>query len=110
MVIAQIEDPPAAQAAAEISNVEGMSAVWIGANDLAMSMRSTSSAPDPAEVDNLVTEVCKKVAASGNRPMIVVADIDQVDLWKARGANIILVTAHQLFRDGLRSYLSAARR
>ena len=80
-------------------NVEGISAVWIGAKrPPAMSMRSTSSAPDPAEVDNLVRRrYRKRWTASGNRPMIVVADIDKVDLWKARGADIVLVTAHQLF-------------
>ena len=41
--------------------------------------------------------------------MIVAADVHQVDLWKSRGVNIILVTAHQLFRDSLRGYLSAVR-
>ena len=109
VVVGQIEDVPAAQAAAEIASVEGMSAIWIGTNDLAMSMRSPSSTPAASEVDNLAAAACSDAAASGISSMIVAANVHQVDLWKSRGVNIILVTAHQLFRDSLRGYLSAVR-
>ena len=109
VVIGQIEDTDAARHAADIAGVEGMSAIWIGANDLAMSMRSTTSAADAGEVDHQVTTVCRDVAASRARVMMVIGEINQIGLWKSRGVDMVLVTAHQLFRNSLLSYLSAVR-
>ena len=109
VVIAQIEDPAAVAAIDEILAVPGITGVWIGLNDLAMSLREADGTVPDGAVDAAAETVC--AAARGRRQHLAVVAGDPVAArtWHQRGATVALVTGHDLFGASLTAYLLGVR-
>lgn len=108
-VIGQIEDMSGVDASGAIAEVERLDVVWIGTNDLAMSLRGKVDDVDAA-LDAAVATVCESLRVSNTRLMVLAADAVQAERWIGRGASIVLVTAHDLFGKALRAYLGDVSR
>lgn len=109
VVIAQVEDPEAVAAIDEILAVPGISGVWIGLNDLAMSLRDTDGTVPDGAVDAAAETVCAAVRGRRQHLAVVAGDPTAARSWHRRGATVALVTGHDLFGAALATYLDGVR-
>lgn len=105
---AQIEDPVGVDNAAEIVATPGIDMIWIGLNDLAMSMGSPPSTPDAAVLARR-QHVITASREAGVAVALVAGDADDVAAHRAVGVTVHLFTATGLFNSALRSQLGRAR-
>ena len=105
IVICQIEDPEGVRAVGDILAVERVSGVWIGTNDLSMSLRDADGVVPGGSVEAAVEAVTSAVASSSVALAMLAAGPAATLAWRQRGADILLVTIHDLINSSLRSYV-----
>lgn len=94
VVIAQIEDAEAIPLAQEIAATPRLDCVWIGPNDLAMSLGKPRS---HADVDSAEAQIIEGVLASRSAVLAVLADgHEDATRWIERGASVIVFSAPSL--------------
>lgn len=108
VVICQIEDPLGVAAAHDIVAVDGVAGVWIGVNDLSMSMRDAAGCVDSAAVDAAVASVCSTVTDSPKALVALAPTPAAMKTWRARGVRVMLATLHDLLNGSLRQYIDDA--
>lgn len=95
VLVCQIEDPDAAEAASEIAAVEGVDALFVGPVDLAVACGKNS----PADPD--VVTLCRQiVGVSGEgqgRTGMFVGAAAQIQTWAEAGASLFVVATDQAF-------------
>ncbi|MDQ6794171.1 MAG: aldolase/citrate lyase family protein [Chloroflexota bacterium] len=105
IVVVQIEDAEAVDAAAEILATDGVDAVLIGSNDLAMSLGHPGASSHP-EVVRAIDRVVGEAAGAGIAVAVVVGSAAEARTWRARGAGMVLFVATQLVHT---AFVTAAR-
>jgi 4-hydroxy-2-oxoheptanedioate aldolase len=95
IVVIQIEDAEAVDAAAEILATEGIDAVLIGANDLAMSLGHPGASTHP-DVVRAIDKVVGEAAGAGVAVAVVAGSSAEAMTWRTRGAGMVLFVAAQL--------------
>ncbi|WP_162891084.1 HpcH/HpaI aldolase/citrate lyase family protein [Aeromicrobium sp. A1-2] len=108
IVICQIEDMPGVEAVDDILGVDGVSGIWIGSNDLSMSMRDPAGHLDSAAAEAAVAVVSEAVAGSPKVLAMLAPPPAAMSSWRARGADILLITGHDLMAKSLTAYIGTA--
>lgn len=105
IVVAQIEDKDAARRAAQIADVPGLNAVWIGPSDLSLSMGLPGRMDHP-EVVAAVDQIAADVIASTDCALCVLVDTpEEAANWRQRGARIVLFNSTTMLADSMRGIL-----
>ena len=89
VVVAQIEDPEAVEAVEAIAAVPGLDALFIGRVDLTVGYGATSQ--DDPRVVAAAERVCAAAVAAGKPVGMFLARVDDVPLWRAKGATLFLL-------------------
>lgn len=106
IVIVQVEDSEAVDRVEEIVTVPRVDAVFLGPTDLSMSLGHPGELDHPV-VALAIERVANAVVANGRPALCVLASNEEErTAWLARGARIILFTAHGLFNERLRQVAS----
>lgn len=109
IVVAQIEDKDAATRAAQIADVPGLNAVWIGPSDLSLSMGLPGRMDHP-EVVAAVDQIAADVIASTDCALCVLVDTpEEAASWRERGARIVLFNSTTMLANSMREILSRVR-
>lgn len=88
VVIGQIEDAEAIPLAEQIAQTDRLDCVWIGPNDLSLSLGRPRTHVD---VDTAETQIIKGVLAAGDTALAVLADgARDASAWVARGASVVV--------------------
>lgn len=107
IIIAQVEDLQGATAIDEIVQVPALSGVWIGLNDLAMSVRGSRDVDAAAEQMRTAQEaVCQAVRGSGKALIMIAPDLTRARYWRDRGTTVLLATAHDLLQGAIRDWVT----
>jgi len=108
-VIVQIETREGWRNREEILAVEGVDAVFIGPNDLALSLGFPGELDRP-EVEQAMVEIFEAAQAAGVAPGLHVFDVPGAQRWLARGARFLCYSSDQgLIAAAARQALSALR-
>ncbi len=94
-IIAQIEDAEAVADIDAIAAVVGIDALFIGRADLTISLGAET--PDDAIVVAAVERICAAGQAAGRTTGMFLGRIDDVALWRARGASLFILQSDQEF-------------
>lgn len=101
VVIVQIEDSKAVEAAGDIAATPGVDAVWLGPGDLSMSLGQPGDLSHPtvaAAVDEIVARIG---AASAATLCVIVDDEGDIPAWQKRGASIALFSVTDIVASQL---------
>jgi 4-hydroxy-2-oxoheptanedioate aldolase len=102
LVLVQVEDAEAVTRIDAIVDVPRVDGVFLGPTDLSLSLGHPGELDHPA-VAAAIDRVARTVLARGGPRLCVLAqDEADRDAWLARGAHIVLFTAHSLFNERLR--------
>ncbi len=105
IVVAQAEDQHSAINSASIAATRGVNAVWIGPNDLALSLGYPGQMDHP-DVIAAIDQIAANVIASTNCALCVLVDTtEQATRWQQRGARIILFNASAILAKELAEIL-----
>lgn len=94
-VIAQIEDVDALDHLDAIAEVEGIDALFVGRADLTVALGKVDP-KDPAVLE-AVESICAAGVKAGRRVGMFVADLSELDHWRARGASFFLLQSDHVF-------------
>jgi 4-hydroxy-2-oxoheptanedioate aldolase len=108
VVVAMIEDAEAVPRAPDILTVHGVSAVLIGAADLALSMGHAAEPRHP-EVEAAVDAVIAAAAQAGVPVLTVAGSAHDARAWRARGVQVVSYMAAMVLRAALAAGLEALR-
>ena len=89
VVVAQVEDPEAVEDIDAIARVEGIDALFIGRVDLTVGYGVTDQ--NDSRVVAAVERVCAAGVAAGKPVGMFLARVDDVPLWRAKGATLFLL-------------------
>ena len=89
VVVAQIEDPEAVEQVEAIACVAGLDALFVGRVDLTVAYGAESQ--DDPRVIAAVERVCAAGLAAGKPVGMFLARIEDVPLWRKRGASLFLL-------------------
>lgn len=102
LVVVQVEDADAVTRIDAIVDVPRVDGVFLGPTDLSLSLGHPGELDHPAvaaAIDRLAGTVVER---GGPRLCVLAQDEADRDAWLARGAQMILFTAHSLFNERLR--------
>jgi 4-hydroxy-2-oxoheptanedioate aldolase len=108
MVVAQVETPAAIDALPEILQVPEIDVIFIGPNDLSLSLGVPGEMRNPVVLDafeRIVSAVTKTDKALG----ILVPNAEAALEWQARGARYIMVVMEALLGPAVRGFLKTVR-
>lgn len=108
MVIAQVETVASMQQLPSILEVSGIDVIFIGPNDLSVSLGAPGEFQHPKvqqAFDTIISAVTKTDKALG----ILVPTVEAAREWKSRGARYIMVVMETLLGPAARSFLKTAR-
>ena len=105
VVVVQIEDQSGVDAAGEIAAVPGVDGVWIGPNDLALSLGHPHDQDHP-RVRSSIRAVAQATGESPAALCALSASVHQAGDWRELGASLHLFTAHGLFISSAREILA----
>ena len=109
VVIAQVEDPEAVEAIDAIVQVEGLDAVFVGRADLTVAYGAESQ--DDSRVLEAVEAVCGAGRRHGRAVGMFLARVEDVPLWRERGASLFLLSSdHGFLLAGAAELLARAGR
>ncbi len=109
VVIAQIEDPEAVDVIDAIVQVEGLDAVFVGRADLTVAYGAESQ--DDPRVLAAVEAVCAAGRRHGRAVGMFLARVEDVPLWRERGASLFLLSSdHGFLLAGAADLLARAGR
>ncbi len=107
-VIAQIEDIAAIEAIDDIASVEGVDCLFVGRIDLTVAYGAAS--PDDEIVVDAVKRVCEAGRKAGKTVGMFVANVDEVNVWQARGASLFLLSSdHGFMLAGARDLVACVK-
>ncbi len=95
VVIAQIEDAEALDNLDDIFAVEGIDAFFIGRADLTISLGLEN--PNDDRVIDAVEEICRKGHEYGRTIGMFTAKIDEISMWREKGASLFLLESDHAF-------------
>jgi 4-hydroxy-2-oxoheptanedioate aldolase len=96
VVIAQIEDGEALHHIDDIASTPRLDALFVGPNDLSISLGHPGEFSHP-HVVSAIDECVERVHAAGNASIcVLVSSVDEAHEWQRRGARIVLFTASAL--------------
>ncbi len=109
VVILQIEDPEAVDAVAEIAQVPGVDALFIGRVDLTVAFGAASQ--DEPEVVAAVEAVCEQARQCGRPVGMFLSRVEDAAGWRAKGASLFLLGSdHGFLLSGAADLLARAGR
>lgn len=107
-VIVQIEDIEALPAVDEIAAVDGVDCLFIGRIDLTVAYGAAS--PDDPVVVAAVEKICAAGQRAGKPVGMFVPRLDEVAVWKQRGASLFLLASeHSFILQGAAALVSGFR-
>lgn len=92
-VIAMIEDAEAVERVHEILAVDGLDAIMLGRNDLAVSMQDREEGAP--EVSRLADRVVSAASAAGKQALLFVADGNEARDYRMRGVMTAIISSDQ---------------
>lgn len=104
IVIAQIEDGQALKNIAAIAAVEALDALFVGRADLAVSLGAKSL--DDAAVSQAVDNILAACQQSGMSAGIYLPSADESALFRAKGANLFIISTDQALLNDATSALA----
>lgn len=109
VVVAQVEDPEAVEAIDDIVQVDGLDAVFVGRADLTVAYGAETQ--DDPRVVQAVEAVCASGVRLGLPVGMFVARVEDVPMWRAKGASLFLLTSdHGFLLAGAADLLTRAGR
>ncbi len=101
--VVMVETPQAVEQAAAIAAVDGVDAVYVGPNDLALTCgHGRATYRDSAAVDALLRQVVEAGLSVGTPVGIHCSDVEMAAYWTAAGASMVTVAQDStVLRDGL---------
>jgi 4-hydroxy-2-oxoheptanedioate aldolase len=108
MVVAQVETPASIEALPEILKVPEIDVIFIGPNDLSLSLGVPGELEHPKvqqAFDTIIAAVTKTDKALG----ILVPNVEAALQWQAKGARYIMVVMEALLAPAVRGFLKSAR-
>ena len=107
VVVAQIEDAEAVNHARAIADTPGLDCVWIGPNDLSLSMALPRAHPDVAQAER---QIIDGVRESNGAALAVVANgAEDGSAWIAAGASVVIFASPPVLTAPLRAMVEAIR-
>jgi len=109
IVIVQIEDAAAARRATRMASVPLLDGIWIGPNDLSLSLGHVGDLahPDVSSVIDSVTEAI--LGSTATALCMLVDDEKQARIWRQRGASVLLFSSTALFASRLKHVVDDVR-
>jgi 2-keto-3-deoxy-L-rhamnonate aldolase RhmA len=108
VVIAQIEDLAALDVIDDIAAVDGIDCLFIGTMDLAVALGCSSPKDEP--VVHAANRICAAANKANRRIGIFVADLNDVDYWRAQGVTLFLLgSEHGFIKAGINDLLSKTK-
>lgn len=108
-VICQIESVAGVANAAAIAAVEGVSALWLGHNDLSSSLGRYGTFEDPQFVEAL-RSIVRAARASGKAAMAHATSVRQLETWLGLGFDAVCWRMDAaVYREALRGEIATAR-
>jgi 4-hydroxy-2-oxoheptanedioate aldolase len=108
-VMAQIEHAKAVAHTAEIAATPHLDAVWVGSSDLSMSLGLPGQFDHP-QVIAAVNDIIRAVNDTDKAALcVIVDDPHDAEQWAARGATLLLYTAHTVLGTALKRLLQETR-
>lgn len=105
-LVVQIEDEMGAAAADGIAAVQGVDALFIGLNDLALDMTGRVKGDDPS-VAAAVAAIVSAASAAAKPVVTVVGGRPDAERWRGRGAQVAVFVAPALVLAAFRGVISA---
>jgi 4-hydroxy-2-oxoheptanedioate aldolase len=103
IVVAQVEDKEAVPHSARIAATPGLNAVWIGPNDLSLSLGLPGRLTHPTVV-GAIDHIAAEVVASSHCALCVLVDsAEEAATWRRRGARIVLFSSTAVLAAQLRT-------
>jgi 4-hydroxy-2-oxoheptanedioate aldolase len=109
LVVVQLEDAGALTHAGELARTDRVDAVFIGPTDLSISLGYPGQPGHPevvAAIDRIAEEV---VAAERAALCVLVSSEDEAQVWRSRGARLLLFSAAALLSERLASVVRGVR-
>ena len=104
VVVVQIEDYRGMQATDDICSVAGVDAIWIGLNDLSLDCRQAEKM-SAEEFESAVESLRRSVKSSSTALTISPSSIEDLSLWRSRGATVQLIPFQSMAILGARQFL-----
>lgn len=109
VVVLQIEDPEAVDDIEAIAAVDGVDALFVGRADLTVAYGADSQ--DAPKVIAAVERVCAVGRAAGRPVGMFLARIEDVALWRQKGASLFLLSSdHGFLLAGAADLMARAKR
>lgn len=108
LVIVQVEHAEALENVEEIAVEERVDAVFLGPNDLSLSLGHPGDTKHP-KVAAAIDRVAEAVVGSGAALCVIANSEEEARSWEQRGARIVLYPAFALLGTRLKEVLSAPR-
>lgn len=108
LVVVQVEHADAVEHIGEIAVVERVDAVFLGPNDLSLSLGHPGDTKHP-NVAAAIDKVAEAVVGSGTALCVIAGSEEEARYWEERGARIVLYPAFALLGARLKSILTGAR-
>jgi 4-hydroxy-2-oxoheptanedioate aldolase len=109
LVVVQLEDASALAHAGEIACTDRVDAVFIGPNDLSISLGYPGQPGHPdvvAAIDRIAEDI---VAAERAALCVLVSDEDEARIWRSRGARLLMFSAAALLSQRLAGVVRGVR-
>lgn len=108
MLVAQVETVAAIDALPEILEVPEIDVIFIGPNDLSLSLGLPGQLQHPA-VEAAFERIIKAVAKSDKALGILVPDAQKAIEWQERGARYVMIVMEALLGPATRGFLKSVR-
>jgi 4-hydroxy-2-oxoheptanedioate aldolase len=108
LVVVQVEHAEALENIEEIATEERVDAVFLGPNDLSLSLGQPGDTNHP-KVAAAVDRVVEAVVGSGTALCVIANSEEEARYWEERGARIVLYPAFALLGARLKEVLSGTR-
>ena len=108
LLIAQVETPAAIEALPAILEVPEIDVIFIGPNDLSLSLGLPGQLQHPT-VEAAFDRIISAVTKTGKTLGILVPDAQKALEWQARGARYIMVVMEALLGPAVRGFLKTVR-
>lgn len=108
LVVVQVEHADAVEHIGEIAAVERVDAVFLGPNDLSLSLGHPGDTKHPS-VAAAIDKVAEAVVGSGAALCVIAGSEEEARYWEERGARIVLYPAFALLGARLKSIMTGAR-
>jgi 4-hydroxy-2-oxoheptanedioate aldolase len=108
MLVVQVETPTAIEDLPAILEVPGIDVIFIGPNDLSLSLGFPGQLQHPIvqqAFDRIIAAVTPTEKALG----ILVPNVEAALEWQAKGARYIMVVMEAILGPAIRSFLKTAR-